>query len=351
MIVARFSFALCTLCLSPAWADQPLAVGIVTTMATADSRVYSLTGEVVARDRLSAAFPTGGRIATVSVDAGDKVAKGAELARIESVQQEQSLRAAEAGLATASADHRQASEDLDRQDALLERGATTRIARDSAEDALRIAEGVLAQAGADLDRARKALADTVLLAPQDATITARMIETGQVVEAAQPVLEMALGDGIDAVFDVPEVMLTGDAPPSDVALALLGSPDQTFGGTIRDISPLIDARSGTVAVTVSITNPPGDLDFGEAVRGSVVIQGAPHIVLPYTAMSVIGTSPAVWLVDPATMAVSLHPVTVDRFETGRIVLSGGLEDGALVVTDGAQLLFPGRIVRKAEAAQ
>jgi RND family efflux transporter MFP subunit len=290
-------------------------------------------------------------VAAVLVDVGDKVAKGAELARIDSVQQEQTLRAAQAGLATAQADHRQASENLGRQDTLLERGATTRIARDSAEDALRIAEGVLAQAGADLDRAKKALADTVLLAPLDATITARMIETGQVVGAAQPVLEMALGDGIDAVFDVPEALLTGDASPSDVALALLDSPDQTFGGTIRDISPLVDARTGTVEVTVSITDPPSDLDLGEAVRGSVVIEGAPHIVLPYAAMSVIGTSPAVWLVDPATMAVSLRPVTVERFETGRIVLSGGLEDGALVVTDGAQLLFPGRIVRKAEVTQ
>ena len=351
MPVLRIVVAILALGAAPAWAEQPLAVDIVSAMATADSRTYSLTGEVVARDRLSAAFPTDGRVAAVLADVGDRVAQGTELARIDAVQQEQALRAAQAGLATAMADHRQASEDLDRQDALLERGATTRIARDSADDALRIAEGVLAQAGADLDRAKKALADTVLLAPMDATITARMIEVGQVVGAAQPVMEMALGDGIDAVFDVPEVLLASNAPPPDVTLNLLDSPDQTFSGIIREISPLVDARSGTVAVTVGITNPPEDLDFGEAVRGTVVIHGAPHIALPYTALSAVGTSAAVWLADPATMAVSLHPVTIDRFETGRMILSGGLEDGALVGTDGAQLLFPGRVVRKAQGGQ
>ncbi|MCB2136803.1 MAG: efflux RND transporter periplasmic adaptor subunit [Rhodobacteraceae bacterium] len=341
------------LVLSPglAVADEPLAVGIVTAEARADQRIYSLTGEAVAREPLSAAFPTGGRVAAVLVDAGDRVAAGAELARIESVQQEQALRAAEAGLATAGADHRQAAENLDRQDALLERGATTRIARDSAEDALRIAEGVLAQAGADLDRARKALADTVLLAPHDATVTQRMIEAGQVVGAAQPALELALGDGMDAVFDVPEVLLAGALPPPDVTLALLDSPEREFAGHVREVSPLVDPRTGTVTVTVTITDPPDDLDFGEPVRGTVVIEDVAHVALPYTAMSAAGDSPAVWVVDPATMTVALHPVAIERFETGRIVLSGGLDDGVLVVTNGAQLLYPGRKVLAAEAVQ
>src|SRR5690606_20162344 len=129
-------------------------------------------------------------------------------ARMDSVQQEQALRAAEAGLQTAAADHRQAAENLDRQETLLERGATTRIARDGAEDSLRIAEGALAEAQATLDRARKALDDTVLTAREDATVTRRLAEPGQIVGAAQPVLELALDAGIDAVFDVPEVLLT-----------------------------------------------------------------------------------------------------------------------------------------------
>jgi RND family efflux transporter MFP subunit len=351
MSVFRIAAASILLGLTPALADQPLTVRIVTAKATADSTTYSLTGEVTARDTLTAAFPTGGRVAAVLVDEGDRVVEGAELARIESVQQEQALRAAEAGLATAEADHRQAIEDLDRQDTLLERGATTRIARDGAEDALRIAEGVLAQAGADLDRARKALADTVLLAPLQGTVTSRLIEAGQVVGAAQPAMELALGDGIDAVFHVPEVLLTNDLPSPDVTLSPLDAPELKFGGVVREVSPLVDAQTGTVAVTVAIIDPPGDLDYGEAVRGTVVREDVPHVVLPYSAMTATGTSPAVWLVDPETMAVSLHPVTIERFETGRIVLSGGLEDGVLVVTDGAQLLFPGRIVRKAEAPQ
>ncbi|OYX42330.1 MAG: hypothetical protein B7Z02_12365 [Rhodobacterales bacterium 32-67-9] len=335
----------------PALAEMPLTVEIVTAHAEAQSQSYSLTGDIRAHETLSAAFPMGGRIIEVLVDAGMRVEKGSVLARMDSVQQEQSLRAAEAGMLTATADYRQAAEDLDRQDTLLERGATTRIARDSAEDALRIAEGVLAQARAELDQATKAVADTVLLAPESATVTRRMAEAGQIVGAAQPVIELALGTEVDAVFDVPEVMLSiGEAPPV-VTLNLLDTPDDTFTGRIDEISPVVDATTGTVTVKVSIDAPPAGLTFGDAVRGTVVRTGPAQVILPYSAISATVDGPSVWRVDPDTMKVAAQPIVIDRYETGRIVVASGIEDGMLIVGKGAQLLFPGRSVQAAEGTQ
>lgn len=332
-------------------AEAPLVVEILTARSTADERTYSLTGEIRARDALTAAFPTGGRIAEILVEAGDVITAGAELARLDSVQQEQALRAAEAGLSTAKADHSQAIEDLQRQEALLDRGATTRIARDGAEDALHIAEGTLAQAQAALDRARRDLDDTVLRAPGDATVTQRMAEAGQVVGAAQPVLELALTSGFDAVFDVPEVLLTLGPPPEQVTLNLIGVPDEAFRGHIDEVSPVVDAGTGTVAVTVAIDTPPPGLAYGDPVRGSVVRTTPSQVTLPYSVMTATADGPAVWQVDPDTMAVALLPVTVDRYETGRVILAGGIDDGTLVVGKGSQLLYPGRIVRSAEVAE
>lgn len=348
-ICAIFGFLICLAL--PAMAEPPLTVEIVTARATTDVRHFSLTGEIQARDTLTVSFPTGGRVADVLVQEGDKVSAGAVLARMESVQQQQALRAAEAGLSTAQADFRQASEDLDRQVALLERGATTRIERDSAEDAKRIADGVLAQARADLDRAKKALADTVLTAPQDATVTDRLAEPGQVVGAAQPVLDLALGAALDAVFDVPEALLTAKRPSPQVTLTLLDHPQDEFYGVVREVSPLINPQSGTVSVTVSVVSPPPAVSYRDAVRGSVTRDATSRVSLPYTAMTATKDGPAVWVVDPETMAVSIRPVQIDRFETGKIVLASGVADGTLVVTQGAQLLFPGRVVKMAESAQ
>jgi RND family efflux transporter MFP subunit len=329
----------------------PLAVEVVVAHAATQTRDYSLTGELRARDSVAAAFPIAGRISEILVEQGQTVTAGAILARMDAVQQQQALRAAEAGLSTADADHRQAAEDLRRAETLLARGATTRAARDAAEDKMQITAGALAQAGADLDRARKALNDTELTAPADATVTERMAEAGQVVGAAQPVLELALSGGIEAVFEVPEVLLTGKTRPSVLRLSPLGDPGAEFDGVIGEVSPLVDATTGTVAVTVRIPEPPRNLSYGEAVRGTATIAEPARIVLPYTVLSATNDGPAVWLVDAASGAVSLKPVEVERYETSQIVLNSGLDDGDRIVARGAQLLYPGRVVRAVEVTQ
>jgi membrane fusion protein, multidrug efflux system len=128
----------------PADAQPPLTVDIVTATHKAEAQTFSLTGEIAAHETLSASFPTGGRISEILVNEGNRVAAGTPLARIDAVQQQQQLRAAQAGLATAQAGFRKAREDSARQDALLERGATTRSARDAAADKLRAAEANVA---------------------------------------------------------------------------------------------------------------------------------------------------------------------------------------------------------------
>ncbi|TMV70727.1 efflux RND transporter periplasmic adaptor subunit, partial [Thioclava sp. BHET1] len=250
--------------------EAPLGVQIITAKLSEDRKTLTLTGEIAARDTLSASFPTSGRITEMRASRGDHVKQGDELARIDSVQQEEGLRSAQATLASAQAALTKARDDASRQDNLLATGATTRSARDSAADDLRAAEATVAQASADLDRAKKALSDTVLLAPADATVTDRMAEVGQVVSAAQPVLELALGNRFDAIFQVPEVSLA-TAPRTIPVITLwpVGQPDRHFTGMVREISPLVDATQGTVKVKVSVDSLPKGVGFGDAVVGQV----------------------------------------------------------------------------------
>ena len=60
--------------------------------------------------------------------------------------------------------------------------------------------------------------------------------------------------------------------------------------------------------------------------------------------------PAVWLVDPASHTVSLHPVEVLRYDPASVLISQGLETGALVVSAGVHSLHPGQKVRLLGAA-
>ena len=109
--------------------------------------------------------------------------------------------------------------------------------------------------------------------------------------------------------------------------------------------------SGSATVKVAVTDPPQGLIYGEAVRGRTEHKTGTRVILPFTAITATAGGPAVWQVDPASMAVRTQPVTIGEYRTGEVVLTGGVEDGALIVGKGAQLLYPGRVVVAAEVTQ
>ncbi|SLN37827.1 efflux RND transporter periplasmic adaptor subunit [Roseisalinus antarcticus] len=337
---------------SPALADQPLAVAAVTAQETPSRNTLSLTGEIRAPESLGAAFPTGGRLAEITVEAGEEVARGTVLARIESVQEAQALRAAEAQLAAAEADFVNARDEDSRQSELFERGAITRSARDNAADRLAAATARKAQAEASLDQARAALDDTVLVAPQDAIVISRRAEPGQVIGAAQPVLELALGEGYEAVFDVPEGALTvSPSTPPTIRLSPIDRPGVSVTGQVSEISPLVDPAYGTVQVTVTLGSGVPGLTYGDAVRGTTSQTAGARVELPWSAIASTAAGPAVWVVDPETMTVSERPIDLWHHAEGRLILQSGVEEGEFVVTRGVQLLYPGRNIRIVEGDQ
>jgi multidrug efflux pump subunit AcrA (membrane-fusion protein) len=59
----------------------------------------------------------------------------------------------------------------------------------------------------------------------------------------------------------------------------------------------------------------------------------------------------VWIVDPATSAVSPRPITIARYETDRLVVAAGLRAGDLVITCNAQKMSPNQTVAIAEVQQ
>src|ERR1700682_2695376 len=166
----------------------------------------TLTGEVQARFRADLSFRASGRVLARLVDVGAHVNSGDLLARLDPAEQEAELDAATAGVAAAESQLRVAQATFDRQTSLISSGFTTRVAYDQAQEQLRTAQSTLESAKAELGKAREGLDDTELHARAAGVITARSLEVGQVVQAAQSVFTLAQDGEGDAVFDVPESM-------------------------------------------------------------------------------------------------------------------------------------------------
>jgi RND family efflux transporter MFP subunit len=247
----------------------------------------TLTGEVQARFSAELSFRVSGRVLTRLVDAGAHVNAGDVLARLDPAEQQADFDAATASLASAEAELRVAQATFDRQSYLLSSGFTTRTAYDNAQQQLQTLQGTLESAKSQLGQAREALGDTELHATASGVITARDLEVGQVVQSAQSVYTLAQDGDRDAVFYVPESIF-GDVESSQVSLRLVSDPDVTAVGIVREISPVVDAKSLTVRVKVTIRNPPAAMTLGSAIAGSVRTKAGTEISVPWTALMAKG---------------------------------------------------------------
>jgi RND family efflux transporter MFP subunit len=152
----------------------------------------------------------------------------------------------------------------------------------------------------------------------------------------------------DAIFDVPESMFFADVEHGRVSLALVSDSAVTATGYAREISPAVDAKSSTVRVKVAIQNPPSAMALGSAIAGTAAIKPAAQITLPWTALTALGSKPAVWIVNSKSNTVSLKPVIVGAYEAEAMLIKEGLEPGDRVVVDGGKLLSPGQPVTYGE---
>ncbi|PZO67293.1 MAG: efflux RND transporter periplasmic adaptor subunit [Paracoccus denitrificans] len=329
----------------------PLRVEYVTVSDTPLTFDLTLTGTIEARDSVSLGFRTGGRVIEMLVSEGDVVKAGQPLGSVDAVQQNQSLQVAQAALDSANASREQAVQAADRAAALLRRGIGTRAASDAANEALSSAEGAVSQATSQVEQATRTAEDTVLRAPSDAVVTARMVDPGQIVGAAQPALALAALDGLNAVFQTPDLPHLNDALDDQVDLQPLDYPTRHMSGTVSEIAPFVDPQTGSVAVRVRIDQQAVDAGLlGGAVRGTIRLPAGTGIAIPWTAVTAVGRDTAVWLVD-ADNRVKLQPVQVARFQDGQVVLNGGLKQGQVIVGEGSHLLYPDRLVEKAEVTR
>lgn len=304
----------------------------------------TLTGSVQARFQADLSFRVSGQVIARLVDIGDHVQVGEVLARLDPTEQQADYDAAIAAVEAAEARLRVARTNFDRQKQLITQGFTTRTAYDQAQEDLRSAEASLETAQAQLGTAKDALGHTELKADAAGVITARKLEVGQVVQAAQPVFTLARDGERDVVFDVYELIFFANLQPDGISLKLVSDPNVTATGHVREVSPALDPKTSTICVKVSIENPPPVMTLGSVVTGTARSKPVSQIALPWTALTGKGLDPAVWLIDPSTRMVSLKPVTIARYDAASVVVKAGVEPGDRVVVDGGKLLSAGEQV-------
>jgi RND family efflux transporter MFP subunit len=317
---------------------EPRPIRTVTAQNQAVGETIVLTGQISAENEVSLSFRIGGRIIERLAGVGDHVEVDQLLAKLDPQDELNALRSARAALSAAQGKLVQTSNTFDRQNRLMASGFTTKVLFDDAKRALGTAQSQVDDAQAQVHIAEDRLSYTELKANVSGSVTARGAESGEVVQPGQMIFQVARHDGRDAVFDVPAQVLRSAPPDPKILVNLTDDPSVTAEGRVRQVDPQADPVTRTFRVRVGLIDPPAAMWLG-------ALESAPGILIPASALTNINQQPAVWIVDPASLTVSLRNVEVQRFDPGSVVVSQGLDGGEIVVTAGVQALHPGQKIR------
>jgi RND family efflux transporter MFP subunit len=306
------------------------------------TREVSLTGAIQARIQTTLSFRIAGKIKSRAIEVGDHVTANQVLATLDPADQKAELDGAKAAVNSAEAVLIQVKAAFERQKSLLAQGFTPRAAYDQAKTSLETAIARLDAAKASLKTAEEQLAYTELRAGTNGIIVGREAEVGEVVQPGKPAFTLAQDGPRDAIFDVHEALLEGRPRNGQVEIMLQANPKVRTTASVREVSPTVDAKSGTVRVKLGLAATPPEMTLGAAVVGRVRPEGE-AIVLPWSALYQWQGKPAVWIVGEGNR-VSPKTISIEAFATKKLVVSGGVKRGDKVVTAGIQFLRPGQEV-------
>jgi RND family efflux transporter MFP subunit len=327
-------------------APRPVLYSVVKTEQQATVGRYA--GSIEARYETTVGFRTNGRIASRTVNVGDKVAKGTLLATLDPSDQQNQLRASEGQMASANAQWLEAQADARRQEELFDRGVGAKANLDNAQTRLKTTRASLDQTAADVQQAKDQVGYTRLLSDFDGVVTTWRAEIGQVVAAGQEVLTLARPDVREAVFDLPdEQVATLPANARFTVISQLQSEVQA-AAHIREMAPQADANTRSRRVRLTLEQTPEELRLGTTINVELSSQASAHSRLPASVLiaqtSQDDAHAKVWVIDPSSQAVSQRQVQVLERQGDQVLIGDGLKDGERVVRAGVNSLQPGQIV-------
>lgn len=319
------------------------------TVNLANPPMMTATGYLVANRTAKITPKISGRVVKLNIDTGMDVRKGDVLAVLESTNLRAQLDEAQAALTDAEREYA-------RQSALWREGVTTKALLDSAEAQLKAAR-------ARVEQVRINMQDMIVRAPFDGTVAAKNTEVGEVISSVMmgQVAGTLPSGAICTIVDLKTIEVEADVNESYIAQLREGQPAEVtidafpgrkWNGRLRQIIPTADRAKAIVKVKVAILDPDARLlpemsasvSFLQTARTDQELHEPAKIWLPPTAI----VDGRVAVVD-ATKHVAWKSVATGAVREGRIEIVSGLREGDRVVTEKAEQLKQGELVRLSES--
>jgi RND family efflux transporter MFP subunit len=317
---------------------------VATVHYEAESPERSFVGTIKPRIETDMGFRVPGKVAKRLVEVGENVDVGQPLATLDEVDLKLQAEQAEAELHAATGVLAQAGAAEQRAKDLRAKGWTTDAQLDSAKAAADEARARLNRAERSVELTNNSLSYATLVADTRGVVTATTIEPGQVVAAGQAAIRVARLGEKEAVVAIPETLL--HRAKSGVATVTLWSDaDKKFAAKLREVAPSADPATRTYLAKFSLPGAGEDVSLGMTATLTLSDPQTERVArLPLSALYSQGSDPSLYVVSDKG-AISLKPVDVKSYDSNRVVIAGGVDEGAKIVVLGVQKLDPSQRVR------
>lgn len=356
----------------------PITVSSAVVIEQPVTRFIRATGSLLAEDQAEVAAEVAGRVVQTPVERGTSVAAGSVLIRLASDEAEAQAREAEANAAQIEArlglrkgtdldldavpevQNAQASFDLARNEfnrirSLLDQRVVSqsefdqrRTQMEAARQQYEAAKNGAAQqyqalqaARARVTLARKATADTIVRAPFAGLVGERLVSVGDYVTKGMKVVVVVRVNPLRVQLTVPEQSMSAVGVGVPVSFGVDAYPGREFTGTIRYVSPALEASQRALTVEAVVQNPSGDLKPGLFATARIEQRTkTPALLVPRSAIHTSGGTSRVYVISgdhAEERIVAVGQAVVDAL----VEVSSGVRAGERVATSNVAQLTDG----------
>ncbi|MBP5397344.1 MAG: efflux RND transporter periplasmic adaptor subunit [Bacteroidales bacterium] len=298
-----------------------------------------------------------GQLLRIAVSEGQQVRQGTVLFQIDSRNAQLDLEAAQANLFAAQAQENSAKMEYESNRNLFDKNIVSRHMLENSENSYKQAQAAVKQAEAALSRAKVNLGFCTITSPVAGVIGEIPVFAGDQVSPGTRLTMVSGNSVMHAIFSLPEAELeaayaNGFKGKLDDALKLF--PDVTFvmkngteyphKGRIVSVTGVVNAATGTIQCKAAFPNPDGILYSG--IQGSIVFPADEKgvILIPQNALVRLQDKSLVYKVQPDSTAAAVVVTTQSSGSGQDIIVRTGLQEGDVIVTEGANNVQEGQRV-------
>lgn len=363
-IVETTAIIICS-CLLPGCKQSPqesqiASYKVMTIKATDTELSNSYPASIQGRQDIAIYPQVSGTISTVCVKEGQRVRKGQSLFIIDQVPFKAALQMAQANVQAAEAAVATAQLVYDSKQALYADSVISQFDLQTSRNDLLTAKAQLAQAQAQEVTASNDMTYTMVQSPADGVVGTLPYREGALVSPSvpQPLTTVSDNSEMYVYFSISEnklLELCNEHGSMEEALAALPKVKLQLNngsiyreeGYIETISGVIDASTGSVSVRAVFPNKGGLLHSGAS--GNIILpQAYPNsIVIPCNATFEIQDMIFVYkVVDGKAASCALNVLLANDAE--HYIVTSGLNEGDVIVTEGVGLLRDGSVIETME---